>query len=78
MFLPFRIFHFGERNLIKIFKTYIDDEIIHVRYFYHIFFIIFYNAYLEILKLERCFKNCAKSKWEEQKRMEGVQFKKSI
>ena len=27
MFFPFRIFYFGERNLIKIFKTYVDDKI---------------------------------------------------
>ena len=27
MFFPFRILYFEERNLIKIFKTYIDDKI---------------------------------------------------
>ena len=27
MFFPFRIFYFGERNLIKMFKTYINNKI---------------------------------------------------
>ena len=27
MFFSFKIFQFGERNLIKIFKIYIDDKI---------------------------------------------------
>ena len=36
--------------------------------FYHIFFIIFYNAYLKILKKhENYFENCVKSKQEEKK-----------
>ena len=30
------------------------------------------TTYLEILRLENCFENYAKSKWEEQKSMEGL------
>ena len=40
--------------------------------FYYNYFIIFNDVYLEILKLKIYFKNCAKSKRDEQKRTEGV------
>ena len=37
------------------------------------FFVIFYDAYLEILRLKIYFENCAKSKSEKHLETEGVQ-----
>ena len=39
-----------------------------LRLMYTFLFHIFYNMYLELLRLENCFGKCAKSKWEEQKK----------
>ena len=46
--------------------------------FYYVFFIILYDAYLDILRLKIYFENCIKNKWKENLKTEGVVITHSV